>query len=139
MLNIKRALQFSVFFYIALFVEYIVLIFLLGQNFYLPESLWFFLLFWIFLVPVTLLLSKWYFRTDTPTAKKGFLLGLLALVVACLIDILLFTFFIDPATRSEMISYVAGDWRFYIHPIEILILTAYAGYEFDSTFTKPIL
>ena len=87
--------------------------------------------FWILLIPLALLLSKWYFKTDPPTAKKGFILGLVGLVVGNILDLIIT---VPLFVKSYEVYYT--NVFIYVGFLELLVITTYAGYEFDSTFTK---
>ncbi|MBI4993261.1 MAG: hypothetical protein HZC26_03980 [Candidatus Magasanikbacteria bacterium] len=89
---------------------------------------------WILEIPVVLLLAKWYFKADPPTAKKGFLLGLIGLVVSMTLDAVI-------TVPLFVKSYAAfyGSWQLWVGLVEILILCVLAGWEFDKTFTKQDL
>jgi len=68
---------------------------------------------------------------DEPTTKKGFLLGIMALVIGLILDsIITVPFFVKSYSVYFSNSYL------YIGLLEVLLLTTYAGYEFDSTYTK---
>ena len=90
-----------------------------------------YLILWVLLVPTVLFLAKWYFHMDEPTTKKGFLLGIMALVIGLILDsIITVPFFVKSYSVYFSNSYL------YIGLLEVLLLTTYAGYEFDSTYTK---
>ena len=90
-----------------------------------------YLILWVLLVPTVLFLTKWYFHRDEPTTKKGFLLGIMALVVGLVLDsIITVPFFVKSYSVYFSNSYL------YIGLLEVLLLTTYAGYEFDSTYTQ---
>ena len=81
-----------------------------------------------------LLMSKWYFKMDPPTIKKGFLLGVIGLVFGTFLDIVIIVpFFV----KSYAVFYT--NWLMYVGFVWTIILTTYAGYEFDATFSKPNL
>ncbi len=128
-MNYKRALMTGVMLWVIIFVVVSILMFMPGlQNKVLSQHI----IFWILLIPITLLLAKWHFRMDPPNIKKGLLLGVIMLVAATVLDsIITVPFFVK--------SYAV----FFANPLlymgygEILILSVFAGFEFDKTFTKP--
>ena len=89
---------------------------------------------WILEIPAILLLAKWYFKMDSPTIKKGFLLGVIGLVAGTMLDaVITVPFFV----KSYAVFYT--NWLMYIGFVWGIILTTYAGYEFDATYSKPNL
>jgi len=96
-------------------------------------------LFWVINIPVVLGLCKWYFKMEAPTLNKGFMLGVFALIVGVLLDAILLSISSSAASVpfQQMAMELYGDWRFYVALAEVLLLTTYAGFEFDGTYTKP--
>ena len=92
-----------------------------------------FIIFWVLLIPIVLLLCKWYFKMDAPNLKKGIVLGIVLLFVALGLDVI-----ITVPLFVKSYSVFFGDWMMYIGYVEILLLSIYAGFEFDGTFTKEI-
>ena len=86
---------------------------------------------WIVEIPVVLLLSKWYFKADPPTVKKGFLLGIVGLAVSMALDAIIT---VPLFVKSYAVFY--GSWQLWVGLVEILALCVLAGWEFDKTFTK---
>lgn len=134
-MNYKRAVYFALF----LYVVFLVLImgmqaltgsFVMGLREYIGM--------WILSIPVVLVLAKWYFKLDAPTTKKGFMLGIIALVVGAILDLLIIGISAPRVgmTFSEMYKIFYTDWRFYVAVVEILALCTFAGFEFDGTYTK---
>jgi len=81
---------------------------------------------WIMTGFVTLLVAKWYFKQDEPTLVKGIKLGILpAILLAAL-----------PMWYSDLWGVGLPYWKVYVTPIIVFVLTAYAGFEFDQTYTK---
>jgi len=82
-------------------------------------------------IPIVLIWAKMYFKADPPTTKKGLMLGLVALVAGTILDMIITV----PLFVKSYAMYF-GDWMLYIGYVELLVLTTYAGYEFDGTYTK---
>jgi hypothetical protein len=111
-----------------------------------------FIIYWILLIPLTLLVAKWYFKQDSPTVKKGILAGLVVLTVICILDFVISVFFVKFSDffygniyfYTQFILFIkiydlcSGNPYLYVGFVELLALTAFAGYEFDSTYTKTI-
>ncbi|PLX28839.1 hypothetical protein C0581_00935 [Candidatus Parcubacteria bacterium] len=126
-MNIKRAILFGIMLWVAIFAIISILMFtpgLVDKDFYQ------FLILWILMIPLVLLLAKWYFRKDAPTTKKGFLLGVIAVLVGTVLDIAITVpFFV----KSYSVFY--SNVFMYIGIAEGILLATYAGYEFDATYT----
>ena len=90
-----------------------------------------YVIYWILLVPVTLLSAKWYFKEDSPTLKKGLLLGLIGLAVGIVLDLII-TVPLFIKSYSEFYS----QWELYVGFAIFLLVCMYAGFEFDATYTK---
>ncbi len=93
---------------------------------------------WIVSVPIVLVLAKWYFKMEAPTTKKGFMLGVIALVIGAILDVVVLSILAPrlETTFSELYKVFYTDWKFYLAAFEILALTTFAGFEFDATYTK---
>ncbi|MBI2436153.1 MAG: hypothetical protein HYV41_00175 [Candidatus Magasanikbacteria bacterium] len=133
MLNIKRALGFSLLFWVIIFVIVSILMFLpwIKESETRISVAW-----WILEIPVVLLLAKWYFKTNHPDAKEGFLLGLLALIVGTILDLIItIPLFISQQSQEPYLDYYS-DWKMWVGFALLLALTTFAGYEFDATYTK---
>lgn len=129
-MNIKRSLGFALLVYVLSFIAYMAI--QLGFNieeFALRE----YIVFWIVLVPVVLLSAKWYFKMDAPTTKKGFMLGIYAIVVGILLDVIMA---FAGGSAQETLSMMYQNWMFIASLGEVLLLTTFAGFEFDGTYTK---
>jgi len=86
---------------------------------------------WVLEIPIMLLWAKMYFKTEMPTAKKGFYLGVFGLIIGLILDsVITVPFFV----KSYALYY--GNWLLYVGFAEMLILTTFAGWEFDGTFSK---
>lgn len=86
---------------------------------------------WILEIPVVFLLAKWYFKADPPTVKKGFLLGIVGLVISVALDAV-----ITVPLFVKSYSAFYGSWQLWVGLVEVVILSVLAGGEFDKTFTK---
>ncbi len=86
---------------------------------------WIFVITWISVAIVTLLIAKWYFKQDEPTLLKGVKLGILPAVL-----LLAFTYWFSGLWGG--LPY----WKAQISPLIVFLATAYAGFEFDQTYTK---
>jgi len=129
-MNIKRSLGFALLVYVFSFIAYMAI--QLGFNveeFALRE----YIVFWIVLVPVVLLSAKWYFKMDAPTTKKGFMLGIDVIVVGIILDVIMA---FAGGSAQETLSMMYQNWMFIASLGEVLLLTTFAGFEFDGTYTK---
>ena len=136
-MNIKRALGFSFLAWIFIFVIWSLLIFIpVIKDLMMLQ----YVIYWILLIPLVLLLAKWYFREDPPTLKTGLLLGVFALVVMFLLDLIItIPLFIMPQHNGEFMTALSAfysQWEMWVGFAWFLALLAYAGWEFDQTFTK---
>lgn len=128
MLNLKRSLGFGVMFWILAFVSISVIMFVpwFKDSQTRVQIAW-----WILEIPIVLLLAKWYFKTNHPTAKEGLLLGLVALVVGIVLDsIITVPLFVKSYNEFFGNPMMLVGWG------ELLILTTFAGFEFDGTYTS---
>lgn len=132
-MNIVRALLFSIMLYAASFVVYALSSFI---GFSEDPTLGQYILFWILNIPLTLYLAKWYFRVQEPTLKHGVLLGIIAVLVAFFFDGVSIGATAAAGKSIEVFKNMYGDWKFYVTVFEIIALCAFAGYEFDKTYTK---
>jgi len=127
-MNIKRALVYGVILWILIFVEFSIVMFLPWFKDHTKAQ---YVANWVLLIPIVLLCTKWFFKAEVPTTKKGLLLGIIGLVVGTILDMLItIPFFV----KSYSLYY--GNWMMYIGFVEGILLAAYAGYEFDGTYTK---
>ena len=135
-MNFKRTLLFGVLMWVFIFIIISILMFLpFLQGKEMTQNV----VYWVLLIPLTLLLAKWYFKMDPPTLKKGFLLGVAGLVVGTILDLAITVpLFVGP----QQGGYVAGlnvfytAWEMYVGFAILLASTTFAGFEFDGTFTK---
>ncbi|MDD2656618.1 MAG: hypothetical protein PHQ18_03580 [Patescibacteria group bacterium] len=122
-----RAVLFGVFLWAFIFVILSLLMFSPGLK---EQQFFQHLILWVLMVPFALVMAKWYFHFDEPTTKKGIMLGVIALVVGGLLDaVITVPFFV----KSYSVFY--ANVYMYIGMVELLLLSTYAGYEFDSTYT----
>jgi len=120
-MKIKRAIGFGVMLWLAAFVVISIL----------------YQIVWLVLeIPVVLLLAKWYFKLDPPTIKKGLLLGLIGLLTSTILDLIItIPLFVSPQSYRPLSEFFL-DWKILVSFGLVLLLTTYAGYEFDATYTK---
>lgn len=127
-MNYTRALLFGIFLWIFVFIVLSLLMFAPGIK---DQTFFQYLILWILFIPFVLFIAKWYFYMDEPTTSKGFLLGVTALTVGVILDsVITIPFFVKSYDVFFANSYM------YIGMLEVLLLTTYAGYEFDATYTK---
>lgn len=127
-MNYKRALVTGIMLWVIIFAVISILMFLppLVDN-----KIMQFGIYWLLLIPIVLSLCKWYFKMDAPNLKKGFVLGVVILGVSVLLDII-----ITVPLFVKSYSVFFGDWMMYVGYFEILLLSIFAGWEFDKTFTS---
>lgn len=123
-----RMLGFGAMLWIAAFVVISVVMF---TPWFKESTLRVMATWWVLEVPAVLLLSKWYFKADPPTVKKGFLLGIAGLFVSMVLDAI-----ITVPLFVKSYSAFYGSWQLWVGLAEILVLCVLAGWEFDKTFTK---
>lgn len=128
-MNLKRAVGFGVLMWIFVFVLWSIILFI---PLFRDSKMLQFLVYWVLLIPVVLSTAKWYFKSDPPTIKKGIVIGIVALVVGAILDAII-TVPLFIGSYSEFFL----NKLMYIGYLELVILTAYAGFEFDATFSKP--
>ncbi|PIR76816.1 MAG: hypothetical protein COU32_00010 [Candidatus Magasanikbacteria bacterium CG10_big_fil_rev_8_21_14_0_10_42_10] len=131
-MNYTRALGFAVIVYV---IGAVVLL-LSGYRINAAPSMLSYGILWVLMIPVFLIVAKWYFHVVPPTAKAGLFLGLMTVVVGFLLDTGIVLVSGVWGSLSDFYATVYGDWRFVVTLIEMLLLTSYAGYEFDSTYTS---
>jgi hypothetical protein len=124
----SRGILFGLFLWAFIFVLLSIIMFAPG----IKDQVFFqYLILWVLLIPFVLFIAKWYFHTDEPTTKKGLILGLIALVVGIILDSVITV----PLFVKSYSTYFSNTYL-YIGMFEVLLLTTYAGYEFDATYTK---
>lgn len=128
-MNYRRAVTFGALLWLTSFIVYLILNLIPGLF---GRELLMNIGFWILLVPITLFWSKWYFKQDPPSFKKGIRLGVVALLTAFVLDIV----FLLGTGQRDMFIQLYTDWKLYVAVLEILLLTSFAGWEYDRTYTK---
>ena len=132
----KRLVLFGVYLWAAIFIIFALFLFnpLTGDSVVAQH-----IGLWALLIPTVLLLSKWYFRKTDATIMNGLLLGLTGIAIGIILDFCITI----PLFLSQDSGYVAGvtalygNWMLYVGFAEVLFLTMFAGWEFDTTFTLP--
>ncbi|MFA4830671.1 MAG: hypothetical protein WC862_03605 [Patescibacteria group bacterium] len=136
MVNIKRALGFGVLLWVFIFVIWSVIMFVpvlkgrLAVQYVIELAV---------MIPLVLLLAKWYFKQDPPSVKKGLLLGILSLFVMAVLDLTItLPLFVGPQAGGYTagLKQFYGSWQMWVSFAWFLILCVFAGWEFDRTFTK---
>ena len=127
-MKLQRSIMFGTALWIAAFVVISIVMF---TPWFKESQLRIMATWWIVEIPVVLLLSKWYFKADPPTVKKGFLLGIVGLAVSMALDAIIT---VPLFVKSYAVFY--GSWQLWVGLVEILALCILAGWEFDKTFTK---
>jgi len=130
-MNFPLALAFAV----VLYVVGAMLLLSTGYRINTEPSLFSYSVLWVLMIPAIFVFAKWYFHPVSPTAKAGFLLGLTTLVVGFLLDTCVVLLLGSDMTLTSFYTIIYADWKFILFAVEILLLTTYAGYEFDSTYT----
>lgn len=128
-MNIKRLLGFGVMLWILIFIVWSILIFL---PFLEGKDAAQYIIYWVLLIPIVLLLAKWYFKEDPPTWRKGLVLGVAGIVVGTVLDLI-----ITVPLFIKSYSQFYGNWMLWLGFLITIILCILAGAEFDKTFTKP--
>jgi hypothetical protein len=128
-MNIKRSIGFGVLLWISAFVIISILMF---SPWFSDSETRIHVGWWILEIPLVLLLAKWYFKADPPTLKKGFLLGLIGLLVANLLDLAITVPFVVKSSYNEFY----GNWTLWVGFALVLLLTSFAGFEYDATYSK---
>ena len=125
----KRAIGFGAILWVFIFAIISIVMFIPAL---LDKDLYQFIILWVLMVPAVMFLAKWYFRTVTPTVKSGLKLGIIAVIVGTILDAAITVpFFV----KSYAVFYT--NIFMYIGVVWGIVLTTYAGYEFDTTYTQP--
>lgn len=127
-MNIKRAIGYGVMLWILIFVVWSIVMFL---PWFKDSEMRIYVTHWILLVPMVLLLAKWYFKAVTPTLKRGLFLGLIGLVTGTVLDMLIT---VPLFVKSYALYY--SDWRQWLGFALSILLCVIAGWEFDATYSK---
>ncbi len=99
------------------------------------------LVYWIFLIPLTLGLAKWYFRKSEATFTGGLALGVFSLVISFVLDLLTFipAFMQSASEAYGTLLSLYTSWQFLVSSLLIVGLTSFAGFEFDTTYAEPMI
>lgn len=137
-MNTKRAIATGIWLYVSSFVIFGIFRFVGGieATTYAVPLQWY-IAFWIAYIPLTLCWAKWYFRKAEPTAKNGLLLGVVAILVAFVIDGIAVVATIAAGESIEVFQALYMDWKFVVSILWVIALCTYAGSEFDATYTAP--
>jgi hypothetical protein len=133
--NFKRALGIGLVLYIATFVVAIVCDMIAGPDKStmqgaMPDSFWYVSM--VAAVVLTALFAMWYFKNPAivPSLKSGFLFGLTAVVLAVVLDFILFSLgnmSDDPVNHIDLGEYY-GDYRFWIIMVLVIATAKLVGY-----------
>jgi|SRR3989339_513701 len=127
-MNIKRAIGFGAMLWILIFVVWSILMF---APWFKDGEMRIYVTHWILLVPMILLLAKWYFKATPPSLKKGLFLGLIGLATGTVLDMIIT---VPLFVKSYAVYY--GDWRQWVGFVLSVLLCVIAGWEFDATYSK---
>ncbi len=119
-----RAVGFGVMLWVGIFVIISILMFTPGIK---DHPIVLHIIYYVLFIPLVLLLAKWYFRGTMPTARQGFLLGLIGLAIGTLLDLAITVPFFIHSYRDFY-----TDVYLYIGYAEVLLLATLAGAEFDG-------
>ena len=129
---IKRSLQFGSIYWAIIFVLMSIVLFLpfSAGNIILQHGI-----LWLVLVPVTLGLTKWYFREVDPTPINGIKLWAVTMTVGFILDnVVTVPLFIAQEFNGDTMAAFQSfytNWMLYVGFIWSLVLMIYAGYEAD--------
>jgi heme A synthase len=132
--NFKRALGIGLALYLGTFVVGIVCGVISGQDMStmqgMPDSFWY--VGMVAAVILTALFSMWYFKSPSvvPSAKSGFLFGLTSVVLAFVLDFILFSLgnmSEDPKNHIDLGQYY-GDYRFWIIIVLVIVTAKLVGH-----------
>lgn len=137
-INLKRALGFSVLLYLSTFIIFgiLSLVFGVAKDFEIAKiSIVQYVVYWLLFIPTALMLAKWYFKKFEPSFWRGVMLGVCTVIVSFVLDLISIS--ISIATGESLRSFAAmyTDWTFYATIVIVIATTAYAGFEFDRTYT----
>lgn len=123
-MNFKKAFLFGVILWVFIFAIFSIVMFI---PWFIDRTLAQYAVVWILEIPLTLALAKWYFAGANSTWKKGLLLGVVGLVVGTVLDMLIT---VPLFVKSFYLYYTS--WMLYAGYAWVLVLCAYAGWEFDK-------
>lgn len=136
-LNLKRAIGFSVLFYIVSFILFALMSVVFGTSLDTkPNEIPVLqcVVYLLSLIPAILVCAKWYFRKFQPSTRRGVFLGIFALIISCALDLVLVTTSM-PDGGIDMLGNLYADWKFFATIVILVGTSAYAGFEFDRTYT----
>lgn len=138
-INLNRALGFSLILYIGTLLIFGVLsaIFrFFADSSVIHTPVLQYVVYWIVFIFLILILSKWYFRKLQPSAKRGVILGICAVIVSIILDVVSIFFTTTQGTSfAWALREIYTSWTFYVTIVLLIATTAYAGFEFDRTYT----
>lgn len=94
-----------------------------------------YLIYGILLVPATLLLAKWFFKTMNPTWQRGLALGIITIVFSLALDGLMVAGMYFGGEPLDDFAIMYTSWEFYATLVWLIAITTFAGWEFDGTYT----
>ena len=133
-MNYPRAIGFGVAYYAISFTLYGILMRLGIVTAHMTMGGY--VIWWLLNIPILLLLAKWFFSKVTPSTQSGALLGIVTMVIVACLDGLLFLAFRQYGSDTTQFTEAYSSWQLYVAYLEILLLTTYAGYEFDKRVPK---
>ncbi len=140
-LHIRRGLVFIVLYLCSFYVAGMIWLAVVTSR-QEPMSNVLYIIFQICCIPIILLLAKWYFKKIQPSFRRGVMLGLATVFLLNIFLVVMALISIRTGVSGgtlQALSTVLGDlyteWRVYLPMIVVLATTAYAGFEFDRTYT----
>lgn len=136
--NVLRAFAFAVILYIATFILFAAVLFACGVTIgTAPDQIPVFVhvIYLALTIPLILMLAKWYFRKFQPSFSRGVFLGVYTLVVFYVFDIGMLFLGLSLDEVVSLLYEMIRDWKFYALTVVVLGTTAYAGFEYDRTYT----
>ncbi len=137
-LHFKRALGFSLLFYLASFVLFALMSVAFGTSLDTAPNnvpVFQYVTYLLVLIPAILVCAKWYFRKFQPSTRRGLLLGIVALVISFALDQILVVVSMPREEGVKMLSSIYTDWKFYTTMVILIGTATYTGFEFDRTYT----
>ena len=128
-MNLKRGIIFGLIFWVIVFVIISILMFIPWIK---DSSVRINIIWYILEIPLVLLLAKWYFKQRKPSLKEGVMIGITALIVGTILDVVITI----PVFLKGNYTQFYGDWMLYIGYVEMLVLTTISGWEFDGPVAK---
>ncbi|MBU0596971.1 hypothetical protein KJ641_00680 [Patescibacteria group bacterium] len=136
-MNIKRSLGFSVLLWVFIFVIWSIIIFVPGLK---DKMMYQYIVYWVLMIPLVIVLTKWYYKQESISIKKALKLGVFALIVGAILDMIItIPLYIVPqiaGTYMEGLQHFYSQWEMWVGFAWLLILMAYSAWEFDRTYTK---